>query len=256
MASEKNSYRDDCFQNHFHLSARSMSHRYNKSVSHLFGGRTLVSWGIFAAPRHPIIYRTMENIVELIKLEYFRKSVVNMYRYDAKWKLCMCTTGPAVLTASAREIVLGSNHTNAVDYKIYKRDFHDFGGVFKMPDDSPKTGHYMYTMQKFTIPLLADYAELTNEELEGRLISSDGKELYLIYNGTRNGFADFDTFQAFHFNVRHVLKLPKERVDSFPLNSTLLSMQDAINANIQRKINNHHNSVPTNQTEKHVFVVY
>ena len=194
----------------------------------------------------------MQNIVELIKQEYFRKSVVNMYRYDARWKLCMCTTGPAVLTASAREIVLESNHT--ANYKIYKRDFHEFGGVFKMPDDSPKTNHYMYTMQKFSIPLLADYVELSNEELEGRLITSDGKELYLLYNGTRNGFVDYDTFLTFHFNIRHVLKLPKERVDSFPLNSTLLSMKDAINANIQRKIMNHH--IAANQSEKHIFINY
>ena len=178
-----------------------------------------------------------------------------MYRYDARWKLCMCTTGPAVLTASAREVVLESNHT--INYKICRRDFHDFGGVFKMPDDSSKTTHYMFTMQKYSIPLLGEYIELSNEELEGRLISSDGKELYLIYNGTRNGFTNYDTFLAFHFNLRHVLKLPKDRVESFPLNATLLCMQDAVNANIQRKIqNNHHNNVVTNQSEKHTFIVY
>ena len=97
MAAEKNAYHDDCFLPHHHLSARSMHRRFNRSVSHLFGGRTLVSWGIFAAPRHPIIMRTMANIVELIKYEYLHRSVVNLYRYDVRWKICMCTTGKTFL---------------------------------------------------------------------------------------------------------------------------------------------------------------
>ena len=174
IASEKNAYHDDCFLPHFHLSARSMHHRFNRSVGHLFGGRTLVSWGIFASPRHPIILRTMKNIVELIKYEYFRKSVVNLYKFDVRWKICMCTTGPPVLTASAREILLELGEKN-VNYKLFKRDFQEYGGVFKMPDYNDKGVHYMHTMQKYNIPLLGEYAELGNDELEDRIISADGK---------------------------------------------------------------------------------
>jgi hypothetical protein len=239
MATEKNAYNDDCFVKSFHLSARSMHQRFNRSVSHLFGGRTLVSWGIFAAPRHPIVFRTMENIVELIKLEYFHKSVVNMYRFDARWKLCMCTTGPSVLTASAREVVLEHNETGSEEffgYKVLRRDFHDFGGVFKMPDydvappkDGGRGGHYMHTMQKFNIPLLGHYAELGLEELEGRVISGDGKDLFLLENGTRRGFADYETFLQFHFSIRHVVMLDPSKVSSLPLNGTLMGPHDAVN---------------------------
>lgn len=42
-----------------------------------------VSWGIFAAPMHPIILRTMYNIVDVIKLEYMRQSAINFRRHDA-----------------------------------------------------------------------------------------------------------------------------------------------------------------------------
>jgi hypothetical protein len=197
-----------------------MHHRYNLSVSHLFGGRTLVSWGIFAAPRHPIILRTMFNIVELIKLEYFQKSVVNMYKHDVRWKLCMCTTGPAVLTASAREVIL-ENGESGVNYKLFKRDFQDYGGVFKMPDDSVKNTHYMHTMQKFNIPLLGAYAELENDELEGRIITFDGKDLFLVQNNTRKGFANYETFTAFHFHLRHMIHISQARLEMFPLKGTL-----------------------------------
>ena len=179
MAAEKNAYHDDCFLPHHHLSARSMHRRFNRSVSHLFGGRTLVSWGIFAAPRHPIILRTMINIVELIKHEYLHRSVVNLYRYDVRWKICMCTTGPPVLTASAREVILEKGEKN-VKFKVCKRDFQDYGGVFKMPDFDTKGVHYMHTMQKFNIPLLGEYADFEDEDLEDRVISHDGKVLITI----------------------------------------------------------------------------
>lgn len=86
----------------------------------------------------------------------------------------MCTTGPPVLTASAREILLELGEKN-VNYKLFKRDFQEYGGVFKMPDYNDKGVHYMHTMQKYNIPLLGEYAELGNDELEDRIISADGK---------------------------------------------------------------------------------
>jgi hypothetical protein len=195
----------------------------------------------------------MTNIVELIKLEYFRKSAVNLYKYDARWKLCMCTTGPAVLTASAREIILQYGDKN-VNYKLFKRDFQDYGGVFKMPDESSKATHYMHTMQKFNIPLLKEYAELENDELEGRLISEDGKDIFLVINGTRKGFADFETFTTFHFNLRHVLRLPKERVEYFPISATL-TLQDAIEAASQ-PVRLTGTGPPVKENPPHKFVVY
>lgn len=252
MAAEKNGYNDDCFEKSYRLSARSMHHRYNRSVSHLFGGRTLVSWAVFAEPRHPIMLRTMSNIVDLIRLEYLRKSEVHMYKFDARWKLCMCTTGPAVLTASARETVLEvdreikhnstssttdhlpmplSNVQSILRYKIYKRDFHEYGGVFKVYDNTDNGGkessHYMHTMQKYNIPLLAQYADLDGSNMHGRLITGDGKELFLVLNGERRGFEDYDTFLAYNFNLRQVAHLSMTLVESIPLNSTRLTVEDA-----------------------------
>ena len=82
------------------------------------------------------------------------------------------------MTASAREVVLEQGEKN-VNFKVCKRDFQDYGGVFKMPDFDTKGVHYMHTMQKFNIPLLGEYADFEDEDLEDRVISHDGKVIVL-----------------------------------------------------------------------------
>lgn len=231
MAAEKNPYHDDCFLPAYRLSAHSMRQKYNTTnpLGHLFGGRTVVSWAIFARARHPIMLRTLENIIDLIRKEYLRKSVVNIHpRYDVKWKLVMCTTGPPVLTASARELVLDYNETG-VQYTLHKRDFINYGGVFKMPDNhQEEEKHYMHTMQKYNTPLLSSYKELDRSDYVGRVISSDGKELFLVMdNGTRRGFTDYDAFQAFHFHLKDVITLPPEKFAWFSLEDKLLTVEEA-----------------------------
>ena len=235
MAAEKNAYHDDCFLPAYRLSAHSMRLKYNSTATsplgHLFGGRTVVSWAIFAQARHPIMLRTLGNIVDLVRREYLRKSVVNMHpRYDAKWKLVMCTTGPPVLTASAREVLLDYNETG-VQYTLHKRDYINYGGVFKMPDmedGKQESKHYMHTMQKYNTPLLSSYKELERSDYHGRVISSDGKELFLVMdNGNRRGFTDYDAFQAFHFHLKDVITLQPEKFAWFALEDKLLTVEEA-----------------------------
>jgi hypothetical protein len=43
-------------------------------VPQFFHGNTLVIWGIFTAPRHPLLLRTMQNMVEIIRSIYLRES--------------------------------------------------------------------------------------------------------------------------------------------------------------------------------------
>ena len=57
----------------------------------------------------------MENIVEIIKHEYHSESVLRTLNFAYRWAAVMCATGPTLLTASAREYILGealSTHTH------------------------------------------------------------------------------------------------------------------------------------------------
>ena len=239
VATERNKFNDDCFIGTHHLSGTALTERFNKTPEFLFDGRTLVNWGIAAAPRHPILLRAMTNLVELIKMEYLRVSVVYMRRYDARWKICMCTTGPAMLTASAREYVLELQqqgaHLEDLEgegklIKVVKRDFHDFGGVFKVPDTRPSNGpstHYMFTMQQHRIPLLREYSEFNALNLEGKLVTGDGKEIFLVQDFQRRGFKDFDSFLAMDFRLHHVKHLDMAKLLELPLNSTLITEEEA-----------------------------
>ncbi len=98
------------------------------------------------------------------------------------------------------------------------------------------SGHYMYTMQKFNIPLLSEYKTLEGKDLEDRVISIDGKELFMVKNGVRRGFADYDAFVAFQFHLKDVLVLPAATVLAFPLNPTLLSATDAKQTTEEKKL--------------------
>lgn len=108
LTREPNAYTDECYIDSFSMSDTSLAERFPPKVrvQEINGGRTLVSWAVFAEPKHPFIRRTLENIVELIRLEYLRKSALKLRYYDHKWKIVMCTTGPTVLTVSVKQVLL------------------------------------------------------------------------------------------------------------------------------------------------------
>lgn len=52
-----------------------------------FHGNTLVNWGLFVKPRHPLLLRTLRHIVEVISSEYSRNTVLLIARWDIRWKV-------------------------------------------------------------------------------------------------------------------------------------------------------------------------
>ena len=62
----------------------------------------------------------MENLVEVIRSDFLREPVLRYLKLDYRWRLVMCATGPSMMTASARELVLeqifasGPNSTSDV----------------------------------------------------------------------------------------------------------------------------------------------
>ena len=84
VAAEKNVYRDDCYHPEYNFSYEFMSNQYNVSKDHIhyiFNGRVIVNWAMFSMPRHPIFLDLMKNVVDMIRKEYIRESVVKLYRY-------------------------------------------------------------------------------------------------------------------------------------------------------------------------------
>jgi len=66
--------------------------------------RVLLNWAIVSAPLHPVIARTIENLVEIIRLEYLNEPVLRNLNAAYRWSAVMCATGPSLMTASAREV--------------------------------------------------------------------------------------------------------------------------------------------------------
>jgi hypothetical protein len=246
VSKEKNAYKEECYDQKFRLSAALMHRRYPISTppGNVFDGRVIVSWGIFSAPFHPIIHQTLSNIVIMLRQEYLRKSTLSLPPHSAKWMHCMCLTGPTAFTASAREMILhfGSEMENLMT--VHKRDFLQFGGVFKMYyADTTNKNHYMHTMQAFNIPILHSYSDDHDNTtkvfdlgstLNGKIVTSNGRELFLIMNGERRGFHDWDTFLALHIKQLRVV-----RVDSVDLERIPLSILPVLTSNDHDVVHNY-----------------
>jgi len=126
VAYEKNGFDGNtCYVPRFHLSDFSTKKRFGQGLNNnkpgakyneVFYTRILLNWAIVAAPKHPVIIRTMENLVEVIRSDYLREPVLRYLKLDYRWRLVMCATGPSMMTASARELVLEQSyakHQNA-----------------------------------------------------------------------------------------------------------------------------------------------
>ncbi len=70
----------------------------------IFLGRVLPNWAIISAPRHPFIIRSLENVVEIIRHEYLMDPVMRNLWTEFRWQSIMCSTGPSMMTASARQV--------------------------------------------------------------------------------------------------------------------------------------------------------
>jgi hypothetical protein len=221
----------DCYSPEYHLSdvATFSDNRFGHNASKadfyspapnntvvplFFHGNTLVNWAILTRARHPLMRRTLRNIVEIITSEYYRRTVLQLTRWDVKWKLLLCGT-TFTMTYTLREMVL----ENSTEYHLTRPDivsnnFAKYRGRVKAIWTGNDPNHYMKAMQRENGPhLLKEHAALTQQDflalLNGKPVMGDApdKAIYLIENGTRRMFPDYDTFLAYNFTssmTRHV----------------------------------------------------
>ena len=133
-----------------------------------------------------------------------------------RWNLVMCSTGPSLLTATARQALFeaGEGGEKAAGMRMTNKDFRDYGGKFKAVSTrvSQQSDHYMKNLQKDRgLALLRDYAEevpLSSQQLqalEGRAVQGhNGKSIYFLGNGTKRAIPNMDTFQALQFSPRDI----------------------------------------------------
>jgi mannosyltransferase OCH1-like enzyme len=87
---------DRCYIDAFRLSKVAMDKRFpntNPSIKP-FENRFFMNWAIATAPRHPLIRRVLETIVEIIQAEYKGKPYVKYVGQDRGKRLMCSTTFP------------------------------------------------------------------------------------------------------------------------------------------------------------------
>jgi len=107
-----------------------------KNTNALYGRKSLIQWLIISSPRHPFIIRTLVNMVDIVKNEYLKTSVMSTTVKNHKTFLTLiCSTGPGVFTASVNEVLMSHENNDTFDEDLGSRfagvDFKPIGGIFK-----------------------------------------------------------------------------------------------------------------------------
>lgn len=231
LAFEKNGFNGNrCYIPKYHLSdfyAFKTEQHKDKSVFH---GRILLNWALMVAPRNKLLERMMKNAVEIIRQEFFRESVLRSLYTAHAWEIIGCATGPSLLTATARELVLDpSAHFK---YRLGGADFKNYGGKFKAVHIPVKNdpNHYMKTMNRKGghTDLLTDYLPEkmpTKEQLASwqskAIQGQNGKEIFVVDQGHRRGIPNFDTFLALNFTMADVIVLSDAKIGSIPVGESM-----------------------------------
>lgn len=227
MSEEGSSSLGECFVPNYSLSEQHTSNyypNYTQAVHYdginpktnqpmFFHDHTLVNWGLFVAPRHPLLYHTLQHIVEIISSEYNKQSFIHMTRWDAKWKLVMCSTG-FVLTYSLRELECqGALHPEE-NARILVNNYKKYHGNVKAIWTGGDASHYMKLMQKNrAMHLLAHYNHSVPLSdivrfLEHRAVMGDaGRDIFYVTQGKKFTFPSYDLFLFCNFTdsqVRHI----------------------------------------------------
>jgi hypothetical protein len=150
----------------------------------------------------------------------------------------MCNTGPQALTATVRSMMLDyeilHGSTQNFSCRVLRKDFEEFGGIYKVEYDrqytrlhnntSSESGYYMHTMNKKKTPCLSAYSPVNAAVLEGKAITMDNRAMYLVRDGKKLPFPNYDTFLAMKFDVHYVTRLNLTEFNSIPLGAELPSL--------------------------------
>lgn len=218
----------------------------SSGVPIFFHGHTLINWAMFVAPRHPVLGRSLQNIVELVRSQFLHQSLLVITPWDKRvrnWKQVMCTTG-FTLTYTVREMELeyalpdtdraassGCVKNKDSLFILKKEDmprislnnFKEYHGNVKAIWTGGDQSHYMKAMNRKNGPkLLHSYAPFSLSEymnhLNGRAVSDEaGKSLLLVHNGSVVNFGSYQRFLNMNFTSDLVIFVPVQLLSKVPV---------------------------------------
>ena len=228
---EPQNFHDHCYHKQFHLSGPAMTKTYNSTDWYsLFGSKRFLQWIFIAEPRHRILRRILENMAEVIRLEYL--GGFSMYRLpkEAKWKLIICATGPDIWTSTIREMVMKKEllGVDDPDWRVLnKHGFVEYQANFK----NSGTKHYQARLgqhyaRKMHTNLLSSYAPFNLSSYEHWPVSDGGRTFYYIDKGVRRAIPDYDTYTMMGFSFEDNFLIGSEDLNSIPLGDAMPAISD------------------------------
>jgi hypothetical protein len=139
------------------------------NITNIFNSSRLVQWGIFTVPGHPFFYQLLENIVEMVKYEYFKQSVILPELNAIRLKGVLCVTGPDMMTSTFLAELVRLRSMNAttslqdLGIRFAGRDYSLYGGTYKVTGFQPYSQHgivhkhFSTFLQRHGIHLLREY---------------------------------------------------------------------------------------------------
>lgn len=202
-----------------------MLSKYNPTPTLPLNESKLATWAIFVEPRNPIVLKTMTSIIEIVKSEYSRETVIAMggagWGDDMRQKAALCTTN-YVFSHSLREAMLSKSFPQS-EPRICKDKFLQYGARIRVSTSPhhPRKAHHNSHLLKEHIPLTK---ERSADYLEGKVINGEGKSIFLVSKGTRRAFPDFDTFLKMKYQSNQVVRVGMQVLNGIPIGDPLPSL--------------------------------
>jgi hypothetical protein len=221
VGKESYDWADNCFRDDFPLSNHSLNQRFGeKNLQRIFDNRYFFNWALFSMPGNPLLYRIIQHVVHLIRLEYLGRSAIKMSINDARGKLLMCaSTFP--ITLAAREMILEGKQEE-IGIRVGSEQFREYDADMKAWNNDHNPQRWVKQMNKYKYPYLRHYAPVSIETLEGRLIQAQGqREIYLVKDGKRHSFPSFELFLQMQFSLDQVQHISPKIANTIPLGDPL-----------------------------------
>ncbi len=233
IARERVPFNDHCYHKQFHLSGVAMKKKHHlDDLSHLYGNRRFLQWMFLAAPRHAVLRRILENMVEVIRLEYLGGFAMYRLPTEPTWKYIVCATGPDLWTSTIRELTLNKEIVEA-DWRVLgMHDFVEYHAHFKLRASKHykkrSESHYIKKMLEERTNLLLNYAPFNLSMYEHWPVSDGGRAFYYIDQGKRRGFPNYDTYTMMGFTKEDTFVLSHADFINIPMGTELPAISDRV----------------------------
>ena len=99
LTPEKGGY-EECYSSFFKLSKESLN-KTNVNQIQLSSSydRPIVFWAIFSEPGSLVLENALQNVVEIFKYEYFKRSVIHLKHNQMRAHYVFCSTGNGLYCA-------------------------------------------------------------------------------------------------------------------------------------------------------------